>query len=100
MRGIKAADVTLLRDLKKENSKLKRIVADEVPVIIVVQEVESGKSFGPARRRAQFDHLICSRFPSDVPTWKQDLPDGLSGSQRECQRLSKRTCEVGFGSWP
>jgi transposase-like protein len=55
--GMKADDAKRLKELERENARLKRIVADQALDIDMLQAAELGKFLSPARRRG------CGRPP-------------------------------------
>src|SRR5512133_3633274 len=49
--GMKANDAKRLKELERENARLKRIVADQALNIDALKAIREGKLVGPARRR-------------------------------------------------
>jgi len=46
-----------LKDLDKENARLKRLVADQQPDIQILKEIAKGGILSPARRRRVIEHV-------------------------------------------
>ncbi len=55
--GLKADDAKRLKDLERENSTLKRLLADAELEKAALKEIARGQLFSPERRRAAVDHL-------------------------------------------
>ncbi|WP_163747923.1 IS3 family transposase [Mycobacterium noviomagense] len=55
--GLKAEDAKRLKDLERENTTLKRLLADAELEKAALKEIAKGKLLGPERRRAAVDHL-------------------------------------------
>ncbi len=56
--GLKADDVKRLKELEKENSILKGLLADAELEKAALKKIAFGKLLSPARRRAAVHHLI------------------------------------------
>jgi len=69
--GIKADDARRLKDLERENTRLKRMVADRELEIDMLKEIARGKLLTPNRRRQAVSHLtgrfgVSERFACKV----------------------------------
>ncbi|MDT0263406.1 IS3 family transposase [Jatrophihabitans lederbergiae] len=58
--GLKADDAKRLKDLERENSTLKRLLADAELEKAALKEIAPGKLLSPERRRAAVAHLIAT----------------------------------------
>ena len=56
--GLKADDAKRLKDLERENSTLKRLLADAELEKAALKEIARGKLLSPERRRAAVHHLM------------------------------------------
>ena len=99
--GMKADEMKRLKDLEKENARLKALVADLSLDKAILQEAAPGKLVSPARRRQAVERV--RRRPWASPSvgragrWgSPDRPSGTSGPNGN----ERRRCCCGCGSWP
>jgi hypothetical protein len=72
--GVKADDAKRLKELEKQNQRLKKIVADQALDLDMLKELSRGALLSPQRRRRAVDRLV--ELFGGIPTPR--LPAGRS----------------------
>ena len=82
--GLKGDQVKRLKDLEKENERLRRAVSDLTLEKLILRRGRLGKLLSPARRRACVDHVIAELGVSER------LACRVLGQHRSTQRKRRR----------
>ena len=70
--GLRTDQAKRLKDLEKENGRLRKAISDLTLDKLILKEALEGKLLSPARRRQCVDHLQAElESPSDVPVLLQ-----------------------------